>query len=62
MGCLIVILTLVVVYGISFLLTAGIFSVICWAFSWTFSWKIAVGVWLVLCLVSNLFKVHMHND
>lgn len=42
--------------GISFLLTSGIFWLICWAFALTFSWKIAFGVWLIILIVSNIFR------
>lgn len=42
--------------SISFLLTSGIFWLICWAFTLTFSWKIAFGVWLITLIIANIFK------
>lgn len=56
MAILLILLTLVI-YAISFFVTAGIFWAICWAFALTFTWKIAIGVWLVLILVRGIFSV-----
>ncbi len=50
------------ILGISFLLTAGIFWLICWAFALTFSWKIAFGCWLVVLVLQSIFKVTVHKD
>ncbi len=57
-GCLAAILALLVVCGISWLLTSGIIWLICLCFGWTFSWGIATGVWLILLLLGGAFQGH----
>lgn len=41
---------------LSCLCTIGIIKLICWAFSLTFSLKMAFGVWLLMLLLSSIFK------
>lgn len=50
-----VILFLLMIYGISWLLTCGLYAFIAWCFSLKFSWKIATGVWVVWCVILSLF-------
>jgi hypothetical protein len=57
-GCLAAILVLLVVCGISWLLTSGIIWLICLCFGLTFSWGVATGVWLILLLLGGIFQVH----
>lgn len=42
--------------AISFLVIAGLFWLICWAFSLTFTWKVAFGIWLIWTLIYTLIK------
>lgn len=49
---IIVILT----YAASWIITCGIIKLITLCFGLTFSWAIATGIWLILCLLCNIFK------
>ena len=62
MTALIVILIYLVCLGVSFLATSGLIRIVCWAFSLAFSWKIALGMWVVLCILGGLFKVNVHVE
>ena len=42
-------------YAISWALTVFIIKLITMCFSWDFSLAAATGVWLILCLVGNVF-------
>ena len=55
MGCLMFILGLFVFLGAEFLLTVGIIYLITLCFGWAFSWKIAIGIWLVMTLMTSVF-------
>lgn len=55
-------LLVLVVYAVSFFVTAGILWLICWAFALTFTWKIAIGIWLVLILARSVFQVTVKNS
>lgn len=68
MVALLVILSL----AISFLVTAGLTWVLCWAlpaigvvaigsFTIVFSWKLALVVWIILLLIQSIFKVGNKN-
>lgn len=68
MVALLVILSL----AISFLVTAGLTWVLCWAlpaigvvaigsFTIVFSWKLALVVWIILLLLQLIFKVGNKN-
>lgn len=41
---------------ISYFVTVGIIKLICLCFGFTFSWKYSTGIWLILCLLSLIFK------
>lgn len=62
-GCLAVIGIYILLWAISFLISAGVMWLICWAFAWSFSWKIVFGIWLVMCLLTSIFKstTHIHK-
>lgn len=58
--------------AISFLVTAGLTWVLCWAlpaigvvaigsFTIVFSWKLALVVWIILLLLQSIFKVGNKN-
>ena len=53
---LIAILIIVVVFTLSFLVIAGMYWIVCWAFGMVFSWQIAVGVWVVYTVLSSMFQ------
>ena len=50
------IIAIVIVIGLSYLLTAGIIKLITMCFGLTFSWSIATGIWLIMILLKNIFK------
>jgi len=62
MTALIIALIYLACLGVSFLATTGLVRTVCWAFGIVFSWKIAVGVWVILCVLGGLFKVNVHVD
>lgn len=58
--------------AISFLVTAGLTWVLCWAlpaigvvaigsFTIVFSWKLALVIWIILLLLQSIFKVGNKN-
>lgn len=53
---LIVIAFLILVYGISWISTCGVIKLITMCFGWTFKWSVATGIWLILALLSSVFK------
>lgn len=61
MEAIIVAIVLIAFLALSFFMTAAIVFGICWAFALTFSWKLAVGVWLILCLVRGIFSVTVNK-
>lgn len=50
------IIVLVLIFGLDFIITAGILFLICWCFQITFTWKLAFGIWLIILLLAGLFK------
>lgn len=40
----------------SFALTAGMFYLICLCFGLVFTWKVALGIWLLLILISSFIS------
>lgn len=55
-GFLLLLLIVIVCICTSALITVGIVKLICWCFGLAFSWKIAIGVWLIMCLVTSVFS------
>lgn len=51
----IIILILALGYGLSWIATCGIIKLITLCFGWTFKWSIATGIWLVLCILKEVF-------
>ena len=47
---------IILIYGISWIATCGIIKLITMCFGWTFKWSIATGIWLILALLSSIFK------
>lgn len=58
---LVVIGILAFAYGLSWIVTCGIIKLITMCFGWTFKWSIAIGIWLIICLLQSIFKVTVKN-
>lgn len=56
LGCLAAVLIFASVCGFSWILTCGLVYLITLCFGWTFNWAVATGVWLVMWLLSSVFK------
>lgn len=52
-----VITLLVATYAFSWIVTCGIIKLITLCFGLTFTWKSATGIWIILCLVEEIFRV-----
>lgn len=50
------IVTVLFLYGVSWIVTCGVVKLITICFGWTFKWSIATGIWLLLWLLGGLFK------
>lgn len=55
-SCIAVITVLFIALGLSWAVTCGFLYLIALCFKVAFSWTIATGIWLVLCLLSAVFK------
>ena len=53
---------LVVLYGISWIVTCGIIKLITMCVGWKFSWAIATGIWLIICILKSIFSVTVKKD
>lgn len=58
----VVILLLAVCYGISWIITCGIIKLITMCFGGEFSWAIATGIWLIILVLKNIFRVTVKKD
>lgn len=47
---------LIFAYGLSWILICGIIKLITMCFGFTFKWSIATDIWLIMCLLSMVFK------
>lgn len=54
-----IILLVAAAFGLSFLIIAGIYKLVCMAFGFEFTWLRALAVWLVWGLIGGLFKAHV---
>ena len=50
------VIVLILTYVASWIITCGIIKLITLCFGLTFSWAIATGIWLVICLLTSIFK------
>lgn len=61
MGCLIgalfILFVLLIVGGLSWIITCGLIKLITLCFGLTFSWAIATGIWLILMLIGGGIKI-----
>jgi len=55
LAALIVALLFIGGYALSWIVTCGIIKAITLCFGWTFKWSIATGIWLIICLLKNIF-------
>ena len=55
-GGLITIIMLLLVYGLSWIITCGVIKLITICFGLTFKWSIATGIWLIICLLKAIFS------
>lgn len=55
-GCLIALIAIAFVIGISWAVTCGLIFLITLCFGIEFSWAIATGIWLILVMVSSFFR------
>ena len=56
------IIVLVLIFGLDFILTAGILFLICWCFQIAFTWKLAFGIWLITLLLAGIFKARSNTN
>lgn len=57
-----IILFVVAAIGLSFLIIAGIYKLVCMTFGFKFTWLRALAVWLVCCLINGLVKSHVQTE
>ena len=50
------ILVVLLCNAISFVITYFTVKLVCYCFDWTFTSKIALGVWVILSVLGNMFK------
>lgn len=53
---IVMILIFVSCCGLSLIVTCGIVKLITMCFGLTFKWSIAIGIWLILCLLRGSFN------
>lgn len=58
----ITILILAALLGMSWIATCGVIKLITMCFGWNFSWKIATGIWLIISILRDIFKVTVKKD
>jgi len=54
---LLTVILIIVLIGISFLLTAGIVYILTWAIGFEFSWKLSLAVWIISGFLNELFTI-----
>lgn len=59
---LLVVAVVAAVFGLSFLIIAGIYKLVCMAFGFEFTWLKALAVWLVWGLICGLAKIHVEVE
>ena len=56
-----VIIILIFACGLSWIITCGLIKLITMCFDWSFKWSVATGIWLIICILSSIFK-HRYTD
>ena len=60
---LVIFLVIGIALAISYFAFAGIFYLICLCFEQlTFSWKLSTGIWLILIVLSSVFKTTVKSN
>lgn len=54
-GCAVALFIVFLIIVFNFLVSAGIVYVLSICFGFTFTWKLALGIFIVMCLVSSIF-------
>lgn len=54
------VVTLALIFGISWITTCGLVYLITLCFGWEFNWLIATGIWLILILISSAVKANIN--
>lgn len=57
-----IVLLVAAALGLSFLIIAGIYKLVCMAFGFKFTWLRALAVWLIWGLIGGLFKAHVEVE
>lgn len=55
MGCAVALFIILLVALLNFLVSAGIVYVLSICFGFTFTWKLALGIFILMCLASSIF-------
>lgn len=55
-------LGIIIAYAICWILTCGIIKLITMCFGLQFSWAIATGIWLIILVLKNIFRVTVKKD
>ena len=50
------IVLLLIIFVLSLVVTCGIIKLITICFGLKFKWSVAIGIWLIMCLLSAIFK------
>ena len=58
---LVMILTVLFLYGINWIITCGIIKLITVCFGLTFSWLTATGIWLIILVLKGIFSHRTNN-
>lgn len=58
-GCLVTVLTAMLLLGGSWLISVCLIWLICLCFGWAFSWSAATGVWLGIMLIRGVVEAKM---
>lgn len=57
MGCLLIIITGLLMIFFSWLITCGIIKLITLCFGLVFTWSVATGIWLIIFLIGGGIKI-----
>ena len=60
-GIILATLFIISLLGLSFLYTAFLVKIICWAFGWQWSWKISLGIWGMIIIIREIFRREKKN-
>ena len=51
-------LAFVALYALSWIVTCGLFWVVCACFDLVFTWSVATGVWIIFLVAKSIFSHH----